>query len=61
MIKSPMQMRREAEERANPRPPFEPGPVDPARRPPLAFETPAETNATRDWLAHIAAGRIQIR
>jgi hypothetical protein len=60
--KTPMQMRREAEQRRNPQPkPRPPGDIDPASRPPQAFETPREVEATMDWLAHIAAGRIQIR
>jgi len=29
--------------------------------PPLAADTPREYAATRDWMAHIAAGRIQVR
>jgi hypothetical protein len=57
--KSPTQMRREREGRRPSSPP--PGPVDPARRPPLHRDTADQIAATADWLAHIAAGRIQVR
>ena len=60
--KTVMQMRRQAGQGASasatPRPP---GEVDPAKRPPLHSETPLEAEATSDWLAHIAAGRIEVR
>ena len=60
--KSPMQMRREAEERRNPTPKSPPpGTVDPAQLPALASETGAELDAAIDWLAHIAAGRIEVK
>ncbi len=60
--KTPTQMRREAEQRGKPaRRAVKPGPVDPAAYPPLAAETPGEHEAAADWLAHIAAGRLQIR
>lgn len=38
-----------------------PGNVDPAKHPPLAAETPRETDATLEWLAHIRHGRILVR
>jgi hypothetical protein len=57
-----MQMRREAEARRNPQPrPKPPGDADPANRPTQAFETPGEVEVAMDWLAHVAAGRIQLR
>jgi hypothetical protein len=60
--KSPTEMRREAEQRGKPKPqPLPSGPVDPAKRPLQAAETPRETEATMDWLDHIQAGRIDIR
>ena len=34
---------------------------DQSRRPPLAAETGAELDATAEWLAHLAAGRIEVR
>ena len=58
--KSPMQMRLEAERRGKSRP--EPlGKADPSQHPPMHSETPLEVDATIDWLAHIAAGRIEVR
>lgn len=54
---SPAQMRTRSHERPVP----EIGKPDPANFPPLAAETPRETDATSDWLAHVAAGRIQVR
>jgi len=55
-------MRREAEH-GPPKvsPPL--GPVDPAKRPPLADDEYDADNqwATAEWLAHIAAGRIDVR
>lgn len=36
-------------------------PPDQSRRPPLAAETGAELDATAEWLAHLAAGRIEVR
>ena len=60
--KSPMQMRREAEERRNPAPKAPPpGPVDAADRPQLASETGEALDAATDWLAHLAAGRIEVK
>jgi len=61
--KTPTQMRREAERAAGVKPPKPPGPVDPARRPLQASqaEDEAAIEAARDWLTHIAAGRIAIR
>jgi hypothetical protein len=59
--KTPLQMRREAERRGKPQPRVELGEPDPANRPQLAAETPLETHAVNDWLAHIAAGRISVR
>lgn len=60
--KSPMQMRRQAEQCRNPAPKAPPpGPVDPAQFPQLAAETGAEVDATIDWLAHLAAGRIEVK
>jgi len=60
--KTPAQMRREAEH-GPPKvsPPL--GPVDPAKRPPLADDEYDADNqwATAEWLAHIAAGRIDVR
>ena len=59
--KTPLQMRREAEQRVNPVKPTPPGPVDPAKLPPLAAESPREVEATMEWLAHVQAGRIAVR
>jgi hypothetical protein len=54
-------MRREAEQRGKPaKHEIKPGPVDPADYPQLAPEAPREVEATADWLAHIAAGRIAV-
>lgn len=60
MIKTPLQVRCEAERRGKPpAPPLrEP---DPSKRPNLAPEPPQELDATLDWLAHLAASRIQVR
>lgn len=58
--KTPAQMRREAEPPAR-RKPAPPGKIDPAARQPLHSDTGAELDATIDWLAHIAAGRIVVR
>jgi len=57
-IKSPRQMRREAERRGKPTPPPL-GEANPAERPPLASETPDERTVTSDWLAHIRTGQIK--
>ena len=60
--KTPMQMRREAEHGPRkPSPP--PGSGDAEKRPPLASDGNdiAEQEGTADWLAHIAAGRIDVR
>jgi hypothetical protein len=60
--KTPLQMRREAEQRGQPvKRARKPGPVDPTAYPQLAAETPREQDATADWLAHIAAGRVAVR
>ncbi len=61
--KTPTQMRREAERAAGVKPPAPLGPADPARRPPQASEAEedAAIDAAADWLAHIAAGRIEVR
>jgi hypothetical protein len=60
--KSPMQMRREAERRGKPAPRTpQPGPVDASHLPHLASETGAELDAAIDWLAHLAAGRIEVK
>lgn len=59
--KSPMQMRREAEQGAAPANAPAPQPVDPSKLPPLGSDDPDELRATSDWLAHIAAGRIQVK
>jgi len=61
--KTPTQMRREAQEAAGVKPPKPLGPADPARCPPRASEHEADPaiEAAMDWLAHIAAGRIQVR
>ena len=58
--KSPTEMRREAErgERSKSPPP---GPVDPSRLPPLFSETGRELDAAREWLAHVQAGRIEVK
>ena len=59
--KTPTMMRREAEQRAHPTRTKPLGTPDPAKRPPLYAETGREVDATIDWLAHIAAGRIAVR
>jgi hypothetical protein len=59
--KTPLQMRREAERRGKPEPRVKLGEPDPANRPQLAAETSVEADAVRDWLGHIAAGRIEVR
>jgi hypothetical protein len=57
-----MMIAREARLRANPQPkPQPPGKIDPADRPPLAPEMPREADPTIEWLAHIAAGRIEVK
>jgi hypothetical protein len=62
ITKTPLQMRREAEQRSKPaKREIKPGPVDSAAYPQLASETPREVEATADWLAHVAAGRISVR
>lgn len=60
VTKTPMQMRLAAERRARPKRTTH-GEIDAAARPPLHSETGAELDATIDWLAHIAAGRIEVR
>jgi len=61
--KTPFQMRREAERAAGVKPPKPLGPADPARLPPQASEDEGDAaiDAAADWLAHIAAGRIEVR
>jgi hypothetical protein len=60
--KTPAMIRREAEDRRRPqRKPQPPGEADPAARPALYSENPLEAEATADWLAHIAAGRIAVK
>jgi len=56
---TPMAMRTRRHERK----PVELNPPDSSRLPPLASEsdTDAAVDATIDWLAHVAAGRIQVR
>ena len=60
--KTPLQMRLEAE-RGPRRPSPPPGPVVPSSRPPLASaeEENAYLDACADWLAHVRAGRIEVR
>ena len=57
--KTPMQMRREAEMRGQPKPP-PPGQADPAKRLALAAKTGAELDVATG-LAHVQAGRIEVR
>ena len=60
ITKTPMMMRLEAERRGKPKP--EPlGKADPSQHPPMHSQTPLEEDAAVDWLAHVAAGRIQVR
>lgn len=63
MTKTPTQMRREAERAGQPRRRAPAGPVDPAKYPPLHSDgnRDDEIDATREWLAHIAAGRIEVK
>ena len=57
--KTPMQMRREAKQRGEPKPL---SPPDPSQRPRiLPADSGLEVDATIEWLAHISAGRIQVR
>jgi hypothetical protein len=52
-VKSPMQMRREAEERGKrKRKPPEPGPVDPEKRPVLD---------RANWAAYLRTGSVKVR
>ena len=60
ITKTPARMRREAEERGK-RPPPPLAPPDPSRRPPQGREPDPSIEATADWLAHIEAGRIDVR
>ena len=60
MIKTPLQVRCEAERRGRPPAPPLPEP-DRSKRPSLAPEPPQDFDATLDWLAHLAAGRIITR
>ena len=61
--KTPTQMRREAEHLQQPLRSAPAAPVDPAKYPRLRSDDggEAEANATREWLAHIAAGRIEVK
>jgi hypothetical protein len=59
--KSPRQMRREAEQGTCPAKPEKLGPINPANLPTLAGETRRQLDATIEWLAHIQAGRIEVR
>jgi len=60
IVKTPMMMARGAGQRGRPKSP--PGKPNPARRPPLLDpDAGAELDATIDWLAHLAAGRIEVR
>jgi len=58
---TPFQMRTEAE-RAKPRPRAPPpGKINPSQNPPLHRATSEDVDATRDWLAHVEAGRIGVK
>lgn len=61
--KSPMQMRLEYQRSLNPRPKREPPPrpVDPAKRPVLHSDTGVQVDPAAEWLAHLAAGRIEVK
>jgi hypothetical protein len=60
--KSPMRMRIEAERRAGPQPRRQPpGEINPSKRPTLHSDSGDEIDATIEWLAHLAAGRIEVR
>jgi hypothetical protein len=61
--KTPTQMRREAQEAADVKPPAPLRPADPARCPPRASEHEGDAmiEAAADWLAHVTAGRIAVR
>jgi len=67
--KTPMQMRREAEAREKPQSSPASGPADPSKRSPelsrrvspLHCDTGAEISATIEWLAHVHAGRIEVK
>jgi hypothetical protein len=57
ITKTPMQMRREAEQRGMPKSrPLTP--CDPSKRPLLGRHAEPDPAATAEWLAHIVAGRI---
>lgn len=60
VTKTPMQMRLEAERPVR-RETRSAGKIDPAARPLLHSDSGDEIDATIDWLAHLAAGRIQVR
>ena len=61
IVKTPMMIARGAGQRGQPKPP-PPGKPVPGRRPPLLDpDAGAELDATIDWLAHLAAGRIEVR
>jgi hypothetical protein len=59
--KTPPQMQREAEQCRNPAPAKPAGKADPSKYPSLRSDTGAEIDATIEWLAHIAGGRIQAK
>jgi hypothetical protein len=61
-IKTPLQMRLEAE-RGPRRPSPPPGDINPADRPPLESEADEQAvlDATASWLGHVQAGRIPVR
>lgn len=61
--KTPMQMRLEAERRERPTKPLPVGQFNPAARTLRASEAESDAalDAAADWLAHLAAGRIEVR
>ena len=60
--KSPMQQRREAERSGKPSPqPLPSASVDALKLPQLEAETTREVRPATDWLAHIEAGRIEVK
>ena len=63
ITKTPTQMRREAEGVKQPRRPASAAPADPSKYPQLRSDGNGddEIDATREWLAHIAAGRIEVK
>lgn len=59
--RTPTQMRIDAQRtKPQPRTPA-PMTVNPTQYPRMHCDSANEVHATRDWLAHIAAGRIQVR